>query len=82
MNLELVEILVEYSNYELENYGEYSGRGMFGEKTLAITGDSGTFYEAVKNACLDCTDAEKEILRNFDLSAIRTDSMGYETIFY
>lgn len=87
MKKELAEKLIElaeemgYGNEYLELKEDYSGRGMFGEKTYAIVGLS--IQEALMVA-IGCADAFVEdddpIFEN--LEPIHQDSMGLSTVIY
>ena len=68
---------------EVEGLRDYSGRAMYGDKCLAITGGLGEIMAAIVTACLhaDVDDETKyEIERA--VRGVRTDSMGRDTVVY
>jgi hypothetical protein len=92
MNKEIAELIVGYSD-DLSLHKDYSGRGMYGKTTTAITGDSmnelmaaigDCFYDMVLEAMSDGNDYDETNaveLTNV-LSSIRQDSLGMGYIFY
>jgi hypothetical protein len=92
MNKEIAEMLIDYGN-DLSLHENYSGRGMYGKTTTAITGDSMNdlmaaigelFFEMVLDAKdmgedYDTTGAKdlKDVLLN-----LQQDSLGRGYIFY
>jgi hypothetical protein len=92
MKKEIAEMLVDF-NPDLQLYGNYFGRGMYGETTTAITCDNirdffyavgDLMYEMILDAMhdgeeYDTSDAEE--LRNL-LSNFRQDSLGMGVIIY
>lgn len=83
MELKTATLLVEV-NPDLELREEYSGRGMFGDKTSGVTGDINDFILAVASVAYDLG-MEGDGFDEFqdDLNNLKTDSMGRDsTIFY
>jgi hypothetical protein len=58
---------------------DYSGRFMYGDKCFGIVGDTGCYtkFMMMLYANPDTQDISWEIVDD-----VRTDSMGYDTIFY
>ena len=97
MKKEIAEYIVDQSD-SLELYEDYSGRGMYGKPTTAITGTDGEFREALANALSDTVEdmiAEYDINSEYDemteirfshllnvLREYRMDSMGMDQVFY
>lgn len=96
MNKEIAEMIVDHSNGDLELHEEYSGRGMYGKTTCAVSGDHrdvmssiAYVFELLINEALDATDDKdhEDILnRSQELSKflgnMSTDSLGRQTIYY
>lgn len=65
---------------------EYSGRGMYGDKTTGIVGKIGDLLPCVALAAADLARQELDdyTVDQFveDISCLRTDSMGRSTIWY
>lgn len=64
---------------------DYSGRGMYGDACVGITGNIGDLVSfvatAVREAELDETNDDlREFVRHIE--DVSTDSMGYDLIFY
>ena len=92
MNKEIAEMIVGYSD-DLSLHEDYSGRGMYGKTTTAITCDSMNdlmeaigecFYDMVLGAMSDGNDYDEtnaveltKVLQN-----LRQDSLGMGYIFY
>ena len=68
----------------LELDEQYSGRGMFGETTSAVTGTIGNFAYAVGRAAQQLSDDLPEVQEQLmsAVQSVRTDSMGREVVFY
>lgn len=81
MKQNLAEVLVDWSGQQLEIRKDYSGRGMYGETTCGVVGDSSDFYEAVGEVIREGEYEEREELAEF-ISNMKQDSMGMQTIFY
>jgi len=97
MNKEIAEYIVDQSD-SLKLYEDYSGRGMYGKPTTAITGTDGEFREALANALSDTADdmitiysieSEYDDMTEIRFSHLlnvlrdyRVDSMGMGQIFY
>jgi hypothetical protein len=82
MKLEAAQYIADYSSDEVTVHEDYSGRGMYGETTVAISSENIT--RAVVTAVLSMAEAG-------DMEAIEcvgqylgysTDSLGYDTIMY
>jgi tRNA(Ile2) C34 agmatinyltransferase TiaS len=70
------------TNYSGEIYEDYSGRGMFGETTTAITFDSNLeFYEAIADVMVNEEQEQREMVADF-LRNIQKDSLGNGIIIY
>lgn len=92
MKKEIAEKLVEYSN-SMELYEGYSGRGMYGKTTTAITTDStDDFFDAVGELMLDMVRDAMFGGEDYDikdaeelakvLSNLQQDSMGRGVVLY
>lgn len=92
MNKEIAEMLINYGN-DLSLHEDYSGRGMYGKTTTAITCDSMNdlmaaigecFYDMVLEAMRDGNvyDETNAVELTSVLSNIRQDSLGRGYIFY
>lgn len=71
---------------DLELHEDYSGRGMYGKTTFAVSGDESEFYDTLANSIEaiyadDYPDVEMWELADL-LRHIKTDSLGRGTIFY
>ncbi len=77
--------IVEAGNGEVEIYENYSGRGMFGKCTTAITCDQSqqvfALARAVRNATRDNDEKLVEELLDFSQS-MKSDSLGLGMIYY
>ena len=87
MNLETAKILTAY-NEEIEVHEDYSGRGMYGKKTGAICCDSmSDIFKALHewSAYNDFEDPEQAQAFTdalYELSNLRSDSMGLGMVYY
>ena len=86
MTKKQAEFIVEAAENEglsgVEIYKNYSGRGMYGDTTFAITADNlpDLFAATLRFALEEETDGENEgLLDNFDLCQ---DSMGLGVVIY
>jgi len=70
------------ASHQLELEDDYSGRGMMGSTTSAVVGPIGAFVFAVAQVAWDLEYESEQGEFNADLLALRTDSMGRETVFY
>ena len=61
---------------------DYSGRGMYGAETSAVTGELRDFVYAVGYAAREL--ADEDLADEFldAVRSVRTDSMGREAVFY
>lgn len=64
----------------------YSGRGMYGEECVAVTGDAGAFAAFVATlaqagADLEADDPINELLYAV-VNEVRTDALGMDYVFY
>jgi hypothetical protein len=96
MNTEIAVQIVGVSD-NLKLMGNYSGRGMWGSETAGVVGSHDDFmgsicelYKELMDDVITFSDDQSKIDEIFDtankiqdaVSNIRTDSMGYDTIFY
>lgn len=92
MKKEIAEKLMDYGN-NMELYEGYSGRGMYGKTTTAITTDSFTdFFDAVGELMLDMVQdamfrGEEYDIKDAEelakvLSNLQQDSMGRGMVIY
>lgn len=92
MKREIAEMIVD-QGYDLQIYGDYSGRGMYGKTTTGIqTDDVGKFLEAVGQAFVDMISDATLDGENYDmtmaedlqetLSDYKQDSLGMGYIIY
>jgi hypothetical protein len=84
MKENVANMLCNFGDLELRE--DYSGRGMFGETTFAVSGDDIEFYDALANSIEaiyadDYPNVEMWELTDL-LRHIKTDSLGRGTIFY
>lgn len=86
MDLKLAELLCSILEDEGEDVSideEYSGRGMYGDTTAAITGDFSPsillmlVLERVKDGWLT-----EDVLEDVKLKSLRQDSMGLGVVIY
>ena len=56
-------------------YEGYSGRGMYGSETTGVTADS-------KSIIIQSIINESKLFDDLNISELRSDSMGLETIIY
>jgi len=56
-------------------YEGYSGRGMYGSETTGVTADS-------KSVIIQSIINESKLFDDLNISELRSDSMGLETIIY
>ena len=82
MKLEAAKFLVEVAEFagiEASVYHDYSGRGMFGEKTVGVTVENPiALLGAAIEYAAEYTDDEPNPIRfaDWDLHKLRSDSMG------
>ena len=85
MTRELAEVLIqclEKCDIECDIYPDYSGRCMFGNKTIGITGDftlADVLSAVIHNAELLVGDDGKSMFVGEDLSQ---DNLGFDYIIY
>ncbi len=81
MTQQAAEILSGFYSNQLHT--DYSGRGMYGKTTFAVSCEKGDFYKTVADILEDNTYSrkEREELANA-LRNIQTDNLGYDTIYY
>jgi hypothetical protein len=88
MLLRVAHNLRDYSGHSLntEIIPSYSGRGMFGKTTAAITCNSrNDFYQAIADCsyCLGMLHKKEEYAELFgELATIVEDSLGNQHVFY
>jgi len=95
MDIEIAKLLVDHGSLTLHE--EYSGRGMYGSTTAAVVGSTpdllDSICEAYKSLMEDLNmdglkdDQIDEVFKQAEeiqnaVTQIRTDSLGYDTIFY
>jgi hypothetical protein len=64
---------------------EYSGRGMSGERCLAVVGSLSQIFAAVVEGCLhEASDMAPDDRTDIEdaMRQMRTDAMGYDTVVY
>lgn len=92
MNKEIAEMLIDYGNY-LSLHEDYSGRGMYGNTTTAITCDSkDDLMEAIGELFFEMILDAKDMGEDYDttkakelknvLTNLQQDSLGRGYIFY
>jgi hypothetical protein len=92
MNKEIAEMLIDYGN-DLSIHEDYSGRGMYGKTTTAITCDSkDDLMEAIGELFFEMILDAKDMGEDYDtikakelksvLTNLRQDSLGRGYIFY
>lgn len=81
MELKLAEILAEH-NFDIQVREDYSGRGMYGKTTTGVVCDDSEIFEAIASIMTECNEDEREYVANQIRYGFRTDSMGYNTIYY
>jgi hypothetical protein len=82
MDSKVMQVLVD-ANYELREYEGYSGRGMYGNTTDGIVGTDYELFKAIGEVMLHGSAEDKQLLgRELCDGGWRTDSMGYDTIYY
>jgi hypothetical protein len=81
MNSKAAQLIVDQA-YELEVYEDYSGRGMYGEKTAGVTGSLNDFFIAVGEIMQSSGEEDRLIVGEALRDGISTDSMGMDTIIY
>ena len=86
MKLEAAKFLVEVAEFagiEASVYHDYSGRGMFGEKTVGVTVENpiALLGAAIEYAARYLDDGQYPIA-DWDLHKLRSDSMGRDAILY
>jgi hypothetical protein len=66
----------------LDEESDYSGRGMFGVATSAVTGSLPAFIAASASAAREL--ADEQLAEEFldALASVRIDGMGRESVFY
>jgi hypothetical protein len=95
MKKEIAELLVDHGSLELHE--EYSGRGMYGSTTTAVVGSTPDLLNSIceaykclmeelncdglKDGQIDEAFSKAKEIQNA-VTQIRTDSLGYDTIFY
>lgn len=82
MQLETARLIASYSQVEVNVHENYSGRGMYGDTTAAISSEE--IMKAVTSAIVQMaeagdTDAIAEVKKGISFCQ---DSLGYETIMY
>jgi len=90
MKREIAELLNDVSDGKGQLYEGYSGRGMFGNETWAVTFDSTEDYtssliDAAYQVGVDCGETMGRVNGEFeldDLKNMRTDSMGFGIVVY
>lgn len=86
MTEQQAELLVEYFDNVEEYEGTYSGRGMYGKSTHAVTcGSMGEFLEDIGNfICNDVDRIDRSELNEIGkaISGAQTDNMGHDIIIY
>ena len=65
----------ENQGYDADIYEGYSGRGMYGSETTGVTADS-------KSVIIQSIINESKLFDDLNISELRSDSMGLETIIY
>ena len=81
MNKELAERIVDNAPYGVDLYEDYSGRGMYGEKTTAIKcDDAGDLIAAFAQAVLDDPDNGEQVVQA--ARQLRFDSLGKGMVAY
>ncbi len=70
------------ASHQLALEDGYSGRGMLGAETSAVVGPIGAFAFAVAQVAFGVEYESEQGEFNAALLALRTDSMGRETVFY
>lgn len=79
MKKEAAEVITQYGG---EIYEDYSGRGMFGSKTDAVTFDSEReFMNAIAEVMVSDDEDERELVAEA-IRNIRSDSLGLGVIYY
>jgi hypothetical protein len=92
MNKDIAEMLINYGN-DLSIHEDYSGRGMYGETTTAITCDSkDDLMEAIGECFFEMVLDAKDMGEDYDntgvkelknvLTNLQQDSLGRGYIFY
>jgi hypothetical protein len=63
---------------------DYSGRGMLGQACIALVGDTGDLLRLVAELVATCDDTDTVDTDTVQVMAdtVRTDSLGYDTVFY
>ena len=80
MKEQLADLL---SSWDGEIHKDYSGRGMFGNTTTAISFENeNDFYNAIGAIIQDGDPEELKELAEFLNGTVRTDSLGHEIIIY
>lgn len=71
-------------NHEFDLRADYSGRAMFGQRCIALTGHVGDLlrYVATCQRAADELDPDRQELPDALANAVRVDNMGHEHIFY
>jgi hemerythrin-like domain-containing protein len=84
MNKNVAEYLKDF-NPEIRLHEEYSGRGMFGQSTYAVSGDWGEIMDTFAGSIEEIyNDNDDEMLKWIleSLSRLRFDNLGLRYIFY
>lgn len=90
MKAEIAECILDHASGDLELRTDYSGRGMYGETTVALVGSREDFNEACANFLAnaheddvpeDQLQEELEGVKDILVNA-RVDNMGLQFVFY
>lgn len=80
MEAKLAELLTETLQGEV--YEDYSGRGMYGEKTTGVTFPSmDAFYEECAEIIREGDEDDRALLADL-FDNLRTDNLGHDIIIY
>lgn len=80
MTRETADLIAEQS-VEVEIRPGYSGRGMYGETTFAVTGDAGDVQDAILYAAYAAGQRDNEGIMD-DLKRLRRDQLGMGIVVY